>query len=344
MLPSQPSAPTTYNGLASLQLKKVSLEKAEAALLSFYQTEIRRMGSRQLASMNKNKEGRPFSYAKTLIEYAALILYLRNLSYRRLEEELFLRIEIRISKSQLQERITKLIIDIGNFVGDKLLNVAMDATGFKPTNKGDWRILNHENGEVKRDGYIKLMAGIDMETLTILTGFIGDAQTADITLFRPAFNEVKDKAKALFGDGSFDAFEVYRRCSEAGITPIVKPDKNAIIRYNKQDLPRELRSYYVSFIKKWGYKEWSKRFGYGRRWLIEIVFSKFKRLFGEVMRSKKEENIAQEFTIKIWIYNALTALERGYNIFCLFFIRIRASWRTVYFLFFLQFIFNHFLS
>ncbi|MEM2909121.1 MAG: hypothetical protein QW171_03090 [Candidatus Bilamarchaeaceae archaeon] len=96
-------------------------------------------------------------------------------------------------------------IEIQGFIKSKL-SVAMDATGFKPTNKGDWRVINHENGEVKRDGYVKLMAGIDLETLSILTGFIGDAQTSDITLFRPAFEELKDKAERFFGDGSFDAF------------------------------------------------------------------------------------------------------------------------------------------
>ncbi len=86
---------------------------------------------------------------------AAVLLYLSNLSYRRLIIELFL-----------------------------VLAVAMDATGFKPTNRGDWRIINHEDGEVKREGYIKLMAGIDLKTL-----------------FRPAFEELKDRAGILFGMG-----------------------------------------------------------------------------------------------------------------------------------------------
>jgi len=93
----------------------------------------------------------------------------------------------------------------------------------------------------------------------------------------------------------------------------IRPDKNAIARYNKDGLPRDLRSYYVEFIKKNGYREWSKRFNFGKRWLIEIAYSKFKRLFGETVKSKKEENIRQEFTLKIWIYNALIALQHGFK-------------------------------
>jgi hypothetical protein len=34
-----------------------------------------------------------------------------------------------------------------------------------------------------------ILLATDLETLSILTGFIGDAQTADMTLFRPAFHQ-----------------------------------------------------------------------------------------------------------------------------------------------------------
>ena len=73
-------------------------------------------------------------------------------------------------------------------------------------------------------------------------------------------------------------------------------------------------------IKKLGYEPWSKKFEYGKRWSSEIVFSKLKRLFGETVRSKKEENIRQEFTIKIWIYNMLVAIQHRYKE-VLFFVR-----------------------
>ena len=159
------------------------------------------------------------------------------------------------------------------------------------------------------------MAGIDLKTLSILSASIGDAQTSDMTLFNPTFEELKRRMNSFFGDGSFDAFEVYRKCRQSSITPVIKPDKNAVVYYNKQGLPKELRSYYVGFIDKNGYAEWSKKFSYGKRWLIGIVFSKFKRLFGEIIRSKKDENICQELTLKVWIYNALTALQRGFDFF-----------------------------
>jgi len=305
----------TYKGLVNIQVNKSSLEKAEEVLILDLKNKALREWKSQLQTMNNKKVGAPFKYPRSFILLAAVLLYLKHLSYRRLVAELYILTGIRISKSQLYDRIMKLSlsININGFLNEKLMEIAVDATGFKPTEKGNWRNISHENGEVKRNGYIKLMAAVDVETLSILSGFIGDAQTADITLFEPMFEEIKDKTKVLYGDGSFDTFKVYRKCIEAGIIPVIRPDKNAIARYNKDGLPRDLRSYYVEFIKKNGYREWSKRFNFGKRWLIEIAYSKFKRLFGETVKSKKEENIRQEFTLKIWIYNALIALQHGFK-------------------------------
>ena len=51
-------------------------------------------------------------------------------------------------------------------------------------------------------------------------------------------------------------------------------------------------------------KEW-KKVGYGRRWLVEIVFSSFKRRFGDSVMARTMKNIINEIRIKIKIYNRL---------------------------------------
>ena len=50
-------------------------------------------------------------------------------------------------------------------------------------------------------------------------------------------------------------------------------------------------------------KIWKEKVGYGRRWLVGISFSAFKRLFGEDVRAIKVENIIQEVMIKVAAYN-----------------------------------------
>ena len=140
----------------SAKINKLCLEKAELRLILKLKNNALRKYKYQLQKMNEQKVGSPFRYCKDLILLAAVLLYLRSLSYRRLTTELYLISGIEISKSQLQERIMQLMIDIGieGFVKNKLLDIAMDATGFKPTNKGEWRIINHENSELDRNGFI----------------------------------------------------------------------------------------------------------------------------------------------------------------------------------------------
>ncbi|MDI1495354.1 MAG: Transposase DDE domain protein [Cenarchaeum symbiont of Oopsacas minuta] len=49
--------------------------------------------------------------------------------------------------------------------------------------------------------------------------------------------------------------------------------------------------------------EWKKRVRYGQRWIIEVVFSAFKRVFGDSVMSRKWDHIVQELRLKVWVYN-----------------------------------------
>jgi hypothetical protein len=57
-------------------------------------------------------------------------------------------------------------------------------------------------------------------------------------------------------------------------------------------------------------KDWKRRVGYGRRWLVEIVFSSLKRMFGGSVNAVKMENTVQEIAIRINTYNRLLAVAR----------------------------------
>ena len=57
-------------------------------------------------------------------------------------------------------------------------------------------------------------------------------------------------------------------------------------------------------------KEWRKREQYGKRWLVEIVISSFKRLFGNSVRAVTMDNIIQEVGLKVDIYNRLREVQR----------------------------------
>ena len=59
------------------------------------------------------------------------------------------------------------------------------------------------------------------------------------------------------------------------------------------------------------WEEWKKKTGYDKRWLAEIVFLAFKRMFGEYLYSLKWKSMVQEVKIKVAAYNKLIDMEAG---------------------------------
>ena len=51
---------------------------------------------------------------------------------------------------------------------------------------------------------------------------------------------------------------------------------------------------------------WKRRHGHGQRWMVETVFSTFKRTFGEHVSAKTMRNMANEIMLKALLYNLLT--------------------------------------
>ncbi|MCY4490227.1 MAG: hypothetical protein OXC46_02045 [Thaumarchaeota archaeon] len=48
---------------------------------------------------------------------------------------------------------------------------------------------------------------------------------------------------------------------------------------------------------------WKSKVGYNRRWLIEIIISAFKRIFGDHTHSHNWENMVQEIKLWVALYN-----------------------------------------
>ena len=47
---------------------------------------------------------------------------------------------------------------------------------------------------------------------------------------------------------------------------------------------------------------------YGKRWIVETVFSCIKRMFGEYVYSVKLKNMIQEMMLKASLYNKLISI------------------------------------
>ena len=55
-------------------------------------------------------------------------------------------------------------------------------------------------------------------------------------------------------------------------------------------------------------EEWKENSGYGKRWIVKIIFSAFKRLFGSDMHALKWDNIVQAIKLKVWAYMQISTV------------------------------------
>lgn len=55
------------------------------------------------------------------------------------------------------------------------------------------------------------------------------------------------------------------------------------------------------------YRKWCDSVSYGKKWIVESVFSSIKRMFGEEVRSRRRRNMIQEMRLKVSLYNRFMA-------------------------------------
>jgi len=78
------------------------------------------------------------------------------------------------------------------------------------------------------------------------------------------------------------------------------------IRVRKNAIPNAMGCYsrkMAVISQKTNYSKWSASVSYGKKWIVESVFSSIKRMFGEEVRAKKRCNMVQELMLKISLYN-----------------------------------------
>ena len=57
------------------------------------------------------------------------------------------------------------------------------------------------------------------------------------------------------------------------------------------------------------YELWKHSVRYGDRWIVECMFSTFKRMFGEHVTLHKRENMIYELKMKVCLYNRIIVIE-----------------------------------
>ena len=179
--------------------------------------------------------------------------------------------------------------------------IAVDSTGIKVTNRGEW-ILDKWKNKRKRKGFIKIHVAVNIKTKKIVSMNVTKENVHDGKILKELVGDVISKnnnIQKVLADGAYDSKDNFRYLDGLKITPVIKVRKNSSIKNNTNCTPRKL-----SVIQQLDdLKRWKKRHGYGMRWMAESAFSSIKRTFGEHVSSVKWTSIVNELMLKASIYN-----------------------------------------
>jgi hypothetical protein len=266
----------------------------------------------ELKVMNKGKEGAKYLYPSSLISLLAIVhVYL--LPYRQLEG--FLRM-MSIHIEKLQEavpdyttmwwRVVKVKVRLNPEVNleKDLITIAVDSTGIKVTNRGEWIREkwnnNNNNNNKKRRGFIKIHVAVNVRTKKILSMEVTKEDVYDGKMLKKLVDNVSENkdVKKVLADGAYDSKDNFRYIDKMKIEPIIRVRKNSSTKAYIC-MPRKM----VVIEQLRDTKRWKKKHEYGMRWIAESAFSSIKRTFGEYVSSVKWNNIVNELLLKASIYN-----------------------------------------
>jgi hypothetical protein len=255
----------------------------------------------ELKNMNRGKNGRPFKFPDTFIQFSGLMYTFLRLPYRQLEGYLqalsgFIP-ELRSADyTTLWQRITKMELNVP--IPENDIVVALDSTGIKVTNRGDW--MREKHG-VERRGWIKVHVVVDVKTRKPITFEITDEKTADHEMAKPLLENINLEDALM--DGAYDKEEVFKFLKGKGVNlPGIKVRKNAIVKAGSE------RAESVLQFQKYGYDSWRIVHQYGRRWAAESVFSAIKRIFGETVRATSIEQMFNEIRRMLAFYSIILSV------------------------------------
>jgi hypothetical protein len=269
----------------------------------------------ELKEMNKDKVGEPFHYPNTFLLLLGYAKVYFHLLYRQTEGIAQAHAKGKVPSiphyTTINRRINRLDIKIKDNKSNKELEddyliIAIDSTGIKVTNRGQW-IRDKWN---IRKGYLKIHIAVDMKSKKILSLKVTDEHIHDSKALPILVDDViksDDNVTAIckiFGDGAYDNNEIFRYLSDNGILPCIKVRKNAKVRWKKGNILRNLSV----ISQKKDFQKWKDSVSYGKRWIAETVFSCIKRTFGEYVYAVRLKNMIQEMMLKASLYNKLVSI------------------------------------
>ena len=259
------------------------------------------------------KKGGQYEYSDTCILILRQLKEVYNLGYRQLEgfsESLLELMEVDLKVpcyTQICRRSKHLKVNLATPKSRAGLYLVVDSTGLKVYGEGEWKVRKH--GYSKRRTWRKLHLAVDESTGMIYAEVLTGNDKDDASQLEPLLEQVDDSIDKLSADGAYDRSNCWDLLIVEEIQPIIPPRKDAV--YWNDELGQRLphpRNEILENIEVFGREGWKHLSGYHQRSLAETSMFRYKKIFGEEMKARCEENQKTETRIKARCINKMTAL------------------------------------
>jgi hypothetical protein len=189
------------------------------------------------------------------------------------------------------------------------VHLLVDSTGLRLCGPGEWLVEKH--GARARRSWRKLHLGVDADTGEIIAADLTSNETDDGSQVGPLLDQVTRPVASFTGDGAFDRDDVYdevtERHPEAAV--IVPPRSSAVLSETAETTPTQ-RDKHLQLIAERGRMGWQKASGYNWRALVEADISRYKRVIGDALRSRRDARQATEVAVAVSVLNRMLQLGR----------------------------------
>lgn len=275
---------------------------------------------KELKAMNKGKRGSPYGYSNTLIFVGMVIKCIHHKAYRQLEgyvKDLSIFLHFKVPNFRTfwwrVKHMEKQGIRFYPPPKGRKINVAIDSTGIKLVNDGEYRTKKYK----KKKSWAKFHTVVNEETGESLGVVITKDNVADLKEFKKLMEPIADITNKVDADKGYDCDNNFKFCNKhnivAGIpVKINSTTKNRKNKYRRKAISEQFgikieRGIKIGGItrtdKELNQKTWKKSIKQGDRWFVEGFYSRYKRQFGEYVFSKKPELVEKEVLMKTNILN-----------------------------------------
>lgn len=194
------------------------------------------------------------------------------------------------------------------------ITVAIDSTGLSPDRPSGWRVYHWNQDDVR--GWYKLHAAVNTVTSEILAYVVTEPYYNDGLAFGELMDLVLDSGHevgTVLADAAYDSRENWNRMDRLGIEFIanirgsVDPKKRCSGSGKAHGCWS--RAKHVRRILKVGRQKWKDEVGYSRRWKVEATFSDLKRKFGDTLRARGREQVANMIGWFVIVYNLFKSVR-----------------------------------